>query len=124
MAVLNAARVINQHFKVRKPREIDTCLGLTSQEAEEVDGSEKIKLFGYQIEPVQENEEYSTHYFLSMVDGESPSKEIDDQVEWLKKELRIVERQVDSKVAKLVDHVKGSQKVEDKRENHLNSGMS
>ena len=124
MAVLNAARVINQHFKVRKPLEIDTCLGLRSQEAEEVDSSEKIKLFGYQIEPVQENEEYSTHYFLNMVDGESPSKEIDDQVEWLKKELRIVERQVDAKVNRLVEHVKTAQKAEEKRESYLSSSSS
>lgn len=56
-----------------------------------------------------------------MVDGESPSKEIDDQVEWLKKELRIVERQVDAKVNRLVEHVKTAQKVEEKRENYLGS---
>jgi len=71
---------------------METSLGLRSREADEIDGAGKIKLFGYQMEPVQENEEYSTHYFCNQVDGEAPSKEIDDQLEWLKKELRIVER--------------------------------
>ena len=50
-------------------------------------------LLGYQIEPSRENEHYSTDFFYNQIEGGSqPSKEIDDQLEWLEKELSIVDK--------------------------------
>ena len=58
------------------------------------------------------------------MDGNQPSKDLDVQLEWLEKELAIVENQVTSNVASLTEKIRVTQKVEERRENHLNSGAN
>jgi len=44
--------VIDQHFKVRKPRQVEETLGLKARDADDDEIADKIRLFDYQMESV------------------------------------------------------------------------
>ena len=63
--MLRAARVIDQHLKAAKVKKPETTLGLKTRDSHGLDEEGIVRLFGYQMEPVRENEEFHTNYFLN-----------------------------------------------------------